>query len=153
IVPSRTEDTRVGRRQLNWVLYENVAGAALPGVLTDAHGVVHPTSLPPGTASAVQVAYVHRHARRHFPAYVADAVCATSAPFIQAVFDMLVPRQRRDRICLVGDASSMCRPHAAGGAVKALTNALALSDALTTHRTVDDALNEWDSTQSSEGHR
>src|SRR5262249_14017555 len=67
IVPSRAEETRAGQRQVNWVLYENVAGVALPGVLTDARGVVHPTSLPPGRASAAQVAYVHGHARRLFP--------------------------------------------------------------------------------------
>src|SRR5262249_40387781 len=91
IVPSRAEEVRAGRRQVNWVFYENVADTALPGVLTDARGIVHPTSLPPGAASAAQVAYIQDKARSQLPGYVADAVCATTTPFIQAVFDMLVP--------------------------------------------------------------
>jgi 2-polyprenyl-6-methoxyphenol hydroxylase-like FAD-dependent oxidoreductase len=53
----------------------------------------------------------------------------------------------------MGDASTLCRPHAASGAVKALTNALALADALTTSGTLDDALRVWDAAQSAEGRR
>jgi 2,6-dihydroxypyridine 3-monooxygenase len=153
LVPSRAEEIAVGKRQVNWVLYENVADTALPGVLTDAHGVVHPTSLPPGIASAAQVAYIHHRARQHFPGYVADAVCATPNPFIQAVFDLSLPHYHRGRLCLIGDASTLCRPHAASGAVKALTNALALADALTTSGTLEDALRAWDAAQSAEGRR
>jgi 2-polyprenyl-6-methoxyphenol hydroxylase-like FAD-dependent oxidoreductase len=153
LVPSRTEEVAVRRRQVNWVLYENVSDTALPGILTDARGMVHPTSLPPGVASAAQVAYIHDRARQQFPGYVADAVCATPNPFIQAVFDLSIPHYRRGRLCLVGDASTLCRPHAASGAVKALTNAMALADALSTPGTLDDALNAWDVAQSTEGRR
>jgi 2-polyprenyl-6-methoxyphenol hydroxylase-like FAD-dependent oxidoreductase len=153
LVPSRTEEVAVGKRQVNWVLYENVTDTALPGVLTDAHGVVHPTSLPPGGASAAQVAYIHHRARQQFPGYVADAVCATPTPFIQAVFDLSIPHYRRGRLCLIGDASTLCRPHAASGAVKALTNAMALADALATSGALDDALYAWDAAQSAEGRR
>jgi 2-polyprenyl-6-methoxyphenol hydroxylase-like FAD-dependent oxidoreductase len=153
LVPSRAEEVTVGKRQVNWVLYENVAAIALPGVLTDARGVVHPTSLPPGVASAAQVAYIHHRARRHFPGYVADAVCATPHPFIQAVFDLAIPHYHRGRLCLIGDASTLCRPHAASGAVKALTNALTLAEALTKPGTLEDALRAWDATQSAEGRR
>jgi 2-polyprenyl-6-methoxyphenol hydroxylase-like FAD-dependent oxidoreductase len=153
LVPSRTEEVAVGKRQVNWVLYENVSDTALPGVLTDAHGIVHPTSLPPGAASAAQVAYIHDRARQQFPGYVADAVCATPTPFIQAVFDLSIPQYRRGRLCLIGDASTLCRPHAASGAVKALTNAMALADALSTSGNLDDALHAWDVAQSTEGRR
>jgi 2-polyprenyl-6-methoxyphenol hydroxylase-like FAD-dependent oxidoreductase len=153
LVPSHTEEVAVGKRQVNWVLYENVTDTALPGVLTDAHGVVHPTSLPPGVASAAQVAYIHHRARQQFPRYVADVVCATPNPFIQAVFDLSIPHYRRGRLCLIGDASTLCRPHAASGAVKALTNALTLADALTKPGTLEDALRTWDAAQSAEGRR
>jgi 2-polyprenyl-6-methoxyphenol hydroxylase-like FAD-dependent oxidoreductase len=153
LVPSRTEEVAVGKRQVNWVLYENVADTALPGVLTDAQGVVYHTSLPPGGASAAQVAYIHHRARQHFPGYVADAVCATPTPFIQAVFDLAIPTYRRGRLCLIGDASTLCRPHAASGAVKALTNAMALADVLTPPGVLADALDAWDAAQSAEGRR
>jgi 2,6-dihydroxypyridine 3-monooxygenase len=153
LVPSRAEEVAVGKRQVNWVLYENVADTALPGVLTDAHGVVHPTSLPPGMASAAQVTYIHQRARHHFAGYVADVVCATPRPFIQAVFDLSIPYYHRGRLCLIGDASTLCRPHAASGAVKALTNAITLADALTVPDTLDDALRAWNAAQSAEGRR
>jgi 2-polyprenyl-6-methoxyphenol hydroxylase-like FAD-dependent oxidoreductase len=153
LVPSRTEEVAVGRRQVNWVWYEKVTATALPGVLTDAQGIVHPTSLPPGVASAAQVTYIHQRARHYLPGYVADVVCATAAPFIQAVFDLSIPHYTRGRLCLIGDASTLCRPHAASGAVKALTNALALADALRTTGSLDDALRAWDAAQSAEGRR
>jgi 2-polyprenyl-6-methoxyphenol hydroxylase-like FAD-dependent oxidoreductase len=153
LVPSRTQEVAMGKRQVNWVLYENVAETALPGVLTDAQGVVHPTSLPPGVASAVQVAYIHHRARQHYPGYVADVVCATPHPFIQAVFDLAIPHYHQGRLCLIGDASTLCRPHAASGAVKALTDALALAEALTTTNALDDALCAWDVARSAEGRR
>jgi 2-polyprenyl-6-methoxyphenol hydroxylase-like FAD-dependent oxidoreductase len=153
LVPSRTEEVAVGQRQVNWVLYENVADTALPEVLTAAHGIVHPTSLPPGVASAAQVAYIHHRARQLFPEYVADAVCATPNPFIQAVFDLSIPHYRRGRLCLIGDASTLCRPHAASGAVKALTNAMTLAEALSTPGELEDALRAWDAAQSVEGRR
>src|SRR5262245_1978553 len=153
LVPSRTEEVAVGKRQVNWVLCENVVDTALPGVLTDARGVVHPTSLPPGVASSAQVAYMRHNARQHYPGYVADAVCATATPFIQAVFDLSIPSYRRGRLCLIGDASALCRPHAASGAVKALINALALADALTSPGALDEALCAWDLAQSAEGRR
>ena len=153
LVPSRTEEVAVGKRQVNWVLYENVTATALPGVLTDAQGMVHPTSLPPGVASAAQVAYIHHRARQQLPGYVADVVCATAAPFIQAVFDLSIPHYSRGHLCLIGDASTLCRPHAASGAVKALTNAIALADALSTPGSLDDALRAWDAAQSAEGRR
>lgn len=153
LVPSRTEEVAVGKRQVTWVLYENVADKDLPEILTDVHGVVHPTSLPPGAASAAQVAYLHNFARQQFPGYVADAVCATTTPFIQAVLDMRISRYSWGPICLVGDASTICRPHAASGAVKALTNAIALADAFSMHGSIDDALRAWDAEQSAEGNR
>jgi 2-polyprenyl-6-methoxyphenol hydroxylase-like FAD-dependent oxidoreductase len=53
----------------------------------------------------------------------------------------------------MGAASTLCRPYAANGAVKALTNALALAGALTTSGTLDDALRAWDAVQSAEGRR
>lgn len=153
LVPSRAEEIAVGKRQVNWVLYENVADTALPGVLTDAHGVVHPTSLPPGAASATQVTYIHHRARQQFPGYIADVVDATPSPFIQAVFDLSIPYYRWGRLCLLGDASTLCRPHAASGAVKALTDAMALADAFTTAGALEDALCAWDTTRSAEGRR
>lgn len=151
IVPGPNGELEPGERRLNWATYENVADKDLPGVLTDANGVVHRISLPPGAASESQVAYVHNLARTHFPGFAADAICVTTEPFIQAINDMRVPYYHSGRICLIGDASTLARPHTGAGSVKAMTDAIALSSALTTNDSVDDALQAWDNAQSVAG--
>jgi 2-polyprenyl-6-methoxyphenol hydroxylase-like FAD-dependent oxidoreductase len=153
IVPGRNEETEIGKRRLNWVLYENVADKDLPRVLTDVQGVVHKTSLPPGAVPDTQVAYVHNLARQQLPGYVANVVCATTQPFIQSIIEVRIPRYSRGPICLIGDASIITRPHTASGVVKAIANAITLADSLTTHNSLESALGQWDSEQSAEGNR
>jgi 2,6-dihydroxypyridine 3-monooxygenase len=115
IVPGHNGELEKGKRRLNWAMYENVADADLPGVLTDSKGVVHRSSLPPGTASDAQVSYIHNLARTHLHGAAADAICATSRPFIQTIYEMSVPYYHKGRICLIGDASTLPRPHTGAG--------------------------------------
>lgn len=153
LMPGQNGERETGHRRLNWGIYEQVAPQDLPGRLTDAQGMVHRTSLPPGAASDRQVAYVHTLVRTHFPGFVADAVCATTKPFIQAIYDMQVPFYHRGRLCLIGDASTLARPHTGSGSVKAMTDAIALAHALATHASVDEALEAWDQTQCAAGNQ
>ena len=153
IVPGRQEEIQVGKRRLNWVLYENVADEDLPTMLTDIQGFVHKTSLPPGEVPDAKVAYVHNLARQHLPGYARKVICATTQPFIQAIFEVGIPYYRKGRICLIGDASVITRPHTASGVVKAITNAITLADSLTTHNSLDTALSRWDSEQSVAGNK
>ncbi|MFQ5796245.1 MAG: FAD-dependent monooxygenase [Candidatus Bipolaricaulia bacterium] len=62
-----------------------------------------------------------------------------------------VPHYRHGRICLIGDASTVVRPNAGIGAVKVITNAVALANALITHESVDAALGVWDDEQTAAG--
>lgn len=153
IVPGGLGEIETGKRRLNWVLYENVADKDLPTVLTDVQGVVHKTSLPPGAVPGAQVAYVHNLARQKLPGYVASAICATAQPFIQTIVEVRIPHYSKGRICLIGDASTITRPHTASGAIKAITDAIALADSLTTHTSLDSALSKWDSEQSASGNK
>jgi 2-polyprenyl-6-methoxyphenol hydroxylase-like FAD-dependent oxidoreductase len=75
---------------------------------------------------------------------VAQVVCATDKPFVQAINEARVPAYHRGRICLIGDAATVVRPHTAAGSVKAMTDALALSKALPTGRSLNAALQTWD---------
>lgn len=54
-----------------------------------------------------------------------------------------MPSYVRGRICLLGDASSIARPHVAGGAFKAQQQAVALAGALASCASVDAALGAW----------
>jgi|GEM_PF-6178321 len=56
--------------------------------------------------------------------------CSTAESFIQVVYDLHVLAYVRGQVCLMGDASSIARPHTAGGAIKAQQQAMALNQAL-----------------------
>jgi 2,6-dihydroxypyridine 3-monooxygenase len=48
------------------------------------------------------------------------------------------------RVCLIGDAAFVARPHAAAGTAKAAADAWALADAIERHRDVPTALAQWE---------
>lgn len=153
LVPGRNGEREIGSRRLNWGIYDKVTNEDLRVILTDAEGIVHHGSLPPGAASETQVAYVHNLARTYFPGFAAQAISATDKPFVQSIYEARVPAYHRGRICLIGDASTLARPHTGAGAVKAMTDAIALSKALVTHASVDAALKAWDEEQCPAGNQ
>ena len=134
LVPGPNGELELGSRRLNWGIYDKVANEDLERILTDSEGIAHRGSLPPGRVSPAQVAYVHNLARTVLPPFAAQAVCATDKPFVQLVYEARVPAYHRGRICLIGDASTLARPHTGAGSVKAMTDAIALSKALATTR-------------------
>ncbi len=145
-VPKPEPGARGGRR-VNWGFHETVAGKNIPGIRAEKDGTVR-RGLRPGAATDEQVAYCRAMARRYFPPYFGDVVEATPRPFIQPVFDACVPRYTGGRICLMGDAATLSRPHIGGGAGKALDDALAFADALSSHASLDAALRAWDDVRS-----
>jgi 2,6-dihydroxypyridine 3-monooxygenase len=48
------------------------------------------------------------------------------------------------RVCLIGDAAWVARPHAAAGTAKAAADAWTLAEALEAHATVPEALAAWE---------
>ena len=56
---------------------------------------------------------------------------SAAEPFVQAVYDIEVPRMVFGRICLIGDAAFAVRPHAAAGTAKAAEDGWALAEELT----------------------
>jgi len=153
LVPGRNGELEVGRRRLNWGIYDEVAGEDLQRILTDAEGTIHRGSLPPRALSQAQIAYVHDLASTYFPGFAAQVVRATDEPFVQSIWEARVPAYHRGRICLIGDASTLARPHTGAGSVKAMTDALALSKALVTQPSVDAALRGWDDEQCAAGNQ
>ena len=153
LVPGRNGELEIGSRRLNWGIYGKVTDEDLQRILTDAEGTVHGGSLPPGAVSEAQVAYVHDLASTHFPSFAAQVVRATDKPFVQSIWEARVPAYHRGRICLIGDASTLARPHTGAGSVKAMTDALALSKALATQASVEAALQLWDDEQCAAGNQ
>ena len=134
---------RPGKVLLNWGWYLQVPAADLAGLLTDRDGRVHTTSVPRGAATDAHVTTIHDLARQLLRGVAAEAIGATTEPFIQAVYEVDIPSYYRRHICLLGDANAVARGHGGGGAIKASQQAIALARAMATHTSLDDALQAW----------
>lgn len=144
-IPSADGSVDRGNRPINFIWYRNVAaGAALEDLMTDGRGTLHQLSLPPG---ALQERHLKafRRAAEALPGCLAEAVLTTEQPFIQPIVDVEVPRMVFDRVCLIGDAAFVARPHAAAGTAKAAADAWALHDALESEPDdIEGALASWE---------
>lgn len=116
--------------QINWLWYRNVAaGSALDELLTDSAGVRRDVSVPAGAVQEQHLAEL-RSSAATLPPLLAQLVLGTARPFIQAIWDLEVERMAFGRVCLIGDAAFVARPHAAAGSAKAAADAWALGEAL-----------------------
>jgi 2,6-dihydroxypyridine 3-monooxygenase len=138
-----------GERLINFVWYRNVAeGAEFDELMTDQGGSVRPVSLPPGEVRAEFVDRLRVDASRCLAPVIAEVVLGVAEPFVQAVFDIDVPRMAHGRICLVGDAAFVARPHAGAGTAKAAADGWELATQLRArHGAVEPALAEWERRQ------
>jgi 2,6-dihydroxypyridine 3-monooxygenase len=83
-------------------------------------------------------------ARARLPTPLARVVDSVARPFLQVVYDIAVPRMAFGRVCLLGDAAFVVRPHAAAGTAKAAADAWALADAVEHDDHVPSALARWE---------
>ena len=144
-IPGTDGSVDPGRRLINFVWYRNyLAGGDLDDLLTDAGGTTREISLPPGAARPEHVGELRATARARLPAVLARVVEAVEAPFIQVIFDVEVTRMAFGRVCLVGDAAWVARPHAAAGTAKAAADAWTLAEAVDGHDDIPAALAAWE---------
>ncbi len=147
-IPDAGGSVEPGHRLVNMVWYRNVAEEELPEFLTDRRGVRREVSLPPGQVRDDQVDELRRFATEHLAPPIAEMVTAVAEPFVQAVFDIEVPRMASGRACLVGDAAFAVRPHAAAGTAKAAEDGWVLAEELIrADGDVDVALPRWEQRQ------
>jgi 2,6-dihydroxypyridine 3-monooxygenase len=76
-------------------------------------------------------------AERVLPTVFGQLVVQTNEPFIQTIYDLSVPRMAFGRVCILGDAAFVPRPHTAAGLSKAATNAVALANSIANSSNVD----------------
>jgi 2,6-dihydroxypyridine 3-monooxygenase len=147
-IPGADGSVAPGERLVNFVWYRNyLDGGDLDDVLVGSDGVRRELSLPPGAAREDQVAELRATAANRLPAVIADVLTATEHPFVQVIFDVDVPRMAFGRMCLIGDAAFVARPHAAAGTAKAAADAWALAEALASAPDVESALQAWEPRQ------
>lgn len=144
-IPGLDGSVTPGERLINYVWYRNyLKGSDLDDVLTDDTGQRRDISLPPGSAKERHVAELRAVAVARLPEPIARVVCSTAQPFLQVVYDIEVPRMAFGRVCLIGDAGFVARPHAAAGTAKAAADAWALAEALDRQHDVPTALAQWE---------
>jgi 2,6-dihydroxypyridine 3-monooxygenase len=147
-IPGPDGSVALGERLMNFVWYRNyLAGGDLDDVLTDETGQRREISVPPGAVAARHVSEMRAVARARLPGPIARVVESVERPFIQVIYDIEVPRMAFGRICLLGDAAFLVRPHAAAGTAKAAADAWALAEAIARERDVPAALARWETEQ------
>jgi 2,6-dihydroxypyridine 3-monooxygenase len=152
-IPALDGSLLPGDRLINVVWYVNVAaGPGLDQLMTGRDGIRRAVSLPPGAATDRAVTGMRRVAADVLAAPVAEVVTGMAEPFVQAIYDLGVPRMAFGRTCLIGDAAFAVRPHAAAGTAKAADDAWALAEELTASGgDVPMALAAWERRQLSVG--
>jgi 2-polyprenyl-6-methoxyphenol hydroxylase-like FAD-dependent oxidoreductase len=149
-VPAR--DGAPGHRDWNIVWYRPVVGEeALRNMCTDARGQYHGPAIPPPLVRTDVVAALKREAHALLAPLIAELV-ERSQPFFQAIFDVESPRLAMQRVCLLGDAAFVARPHVGMGVTKAALDALCLANSLKQHD-VDAALARYDRLRGEFGRR
>lgn len=80
------------------------------------------------------------------PIVFGQLITQTNEPFIQTIYDLSVLRMAFGRVCILGDAAFVPRPHTAVGLSKAVTNAVALAKSISNLSNVDivKALERWE---------
>ena len=148
-IPGADGALEPGRRLMNFVWYRNVAtGRPFEDLMTGLDGRQRPVSLPPGAARPEFVDRLRAEAADQLAPVLAEAVAGVAEPFVQAVFDIEVPRMVSGRVCLIGDAAFAVRPHAAAGTAKAAADGWELGAQLAAAGgDVDRALREWEERQ------
>ena len=134
---------------INWLWYRNIPeGPQLESIMTDQEGNIHDVSLGPGTVHRENVATLHQDASAMLPEPLADLILKTDQPFIQAVMDCDISHMAFGRICLIGDAAFVGRPHLAVGTAKAAEDGWQLSQAIqASDGDVTTALQQWEPRQ------
>jgi 2,6-dihydroxypyridine 3-monooxygenase len=130
-IPGLDGSLTEGDRLINMVWYVNVAaGGDLDRLMTGRDGIRRAVSLPPGAATQEAVTSMRQAAEAVLAPPVAEVVTSVPEPFVQAVYDIKVPRMADGRVCLVGDAAFAVRPHAAAATAKAADDGWALGEEL-----------------------
>lgn len=146
LIPGNNGELSKGKRRLNWVWYWHVPdGEQLHQLLTDRTGLCRDYSVAQGTIRQDLVEHQREIARFILPEVFLHLFEQTKDPFIQPIYDLSVPQMAFGRVCLLGDAAFVPRPHTGASTSKAATNAMELAQFVQLHKgDVVSALKKWE---------
>ncbi len=123
-------------------------------MLTDSGGAAHGYSVPRREMPDSRVKEQRQLAEEVLPESFARLFGLTDEPFVQAIHDLAVPRMAFERVCHLGDAAFLPRPHTAASTSKAAVNGTALATELReSGGDAQRALRSWEPAQLELGER
>lgn len=142
LIPGVNGTMEPGERLFNWVWYCNyVQGSPeLEELMTDIRGRRHAVTLPVDSIQPQVWERQKDYSKKVLPPQFAEAVEKTEHPFVQAVTDVISPRNSffEGKVLLVGDALAGFRPHTAFSSGQAAFDALQMGKLLRHEITRDD---------------
>lgn len=147
LLPGADRSILPGRRQVMGGFYLAVPPDDLEALLVDADGRRHQGSIPFGLVRPEVERDFRDRLLASLPPYATSLVQAASGSSIQAVRAVQVARYAHGRLCAVGDAGTVIPPFTGSGVLRAVSGATSLTDALTSGRDVDAALQHWSAAQ------
>jgi 2-polyprenyl-6-methoxyphenol hydroxylase-like FAD-dependent oxidoreductase len=151
VVPGRGGETARGARRLNWLWYDAGVPDEVLGLVRSADGRAHVDAVPPGGMTKRQRNYLREIAEKQLPPWHRDVIRTTPKPYIQPLYDLPLKHYVEGRVCLLGDAAAIARPHTGSGTLKALEDAIALARAVEKETSIEAALARYDSERGSVG--
>jgi 2-polyprenyl-6-methoxyphenol hydroxylase-like FAD-dependent oxidoreductase len=146
-VPGPWHSAEQGKRLLMWGYYLQVPDSTLASVLVDDQERQQSGSVPFGKVHPEVRAVLESRLAGLLPRSLFELVQQSGNSSVQAIYSYMAPSYAQDRLCLVGDAGAVVPPFAGSGVLRAVGNAISLTDALADASTVDDALRQWSEAQ------
>jgi len=134
-IPGLNGALEPGHRLINWVWYTNYPedSREYADLMTDSHGNRHRNTLPIGSMRDEIRQQQRAYVERMLPPQFVEIVTKTKKPFIQAITDVISPRNAffDGKVLLIGDALAGFRPHMAASTSQAAFDALKLEELMT----------------------
>jgi 2,6-dihydroxypyridine 3-monooxygenase len=147
-IPGMDGSVKKGERLINLVWYRNYSeGGDLDHLMVDRDGQRRAVSLPPGKVADVHQEELRAAARARLPNDFTDVILGTPELFLQVIYDIEIEQMAFGRVCLLGDAAFVARPHAGAGTAKAAEDGWALAAALNKADDIPSALKIWEEDQ------
>lgn len=151
-VPGPDGSIAPGTRLVNWGVYVKMPESQIASLLVDVDGHCRDGSLPPGSMPRDTELALLARVEGRLPEFYLEILRRCRHTAVYAIHDREVPAYHKGRIVVAGDAGALARPHSASGALKAMTDAIALSDALTNEPAdLDAALERYSRSQTLSG--
>lgn len=134
MIPGKNGDREPGRRQINYVWYDNASPGArnIRDTLTDPSGHVHRNTLPMGAMRPEVWTEQKKYAAETMTPVFLELVEKTQTPFVSTIRERRSPRASYydGKVLLVGEALKLMRPHTGMSFNQSAVNCLTLQQVL-----------------------